>query len=83
VLIPIIGQTKIKPLIWNRCLHRAGIILQAQVLDHDHTLTLPDSEDLDMVGNWTLKNKIGRRTSYTNFEFASELELSIFLLRWG
>jgi hypothetical protein len=38
---------------------------------------------LDEIGRWCQKAKCGRRMAYDMFQFKSEAEITMFLLRWS
>jgi hypothetical protein len=63
-----------KPLIlYARIAYDYGPVTQTGLRDHD----------LDPIQLWCAKNSCGRRTSFEQFQFRNEAEISMFLLKWG
>jgi len=38
---------------------------------------------LEPVQEWCMHNRCGRRTSFDQFRFRNEQEVTMFLLKWG
>lgn len=55
-------------------------------ISYDHgpiTQTGLRSHDLDPIQLWCAQNSCGRRTSFEQFRFRNEEEVTMFLLKWG
>ena len=65
---------------WRRYKNRGRIYLQLYLVNN-HVEIRPD--EIALIGEWCQENQVGRRTSYSNFEFRREADVTAFLLRWG
>lgn len=71
-------------IVWERDTEKS-LILYARI-SYDHgpiTQTGLRSHDLDPIQLWCAKNRCGRRTSFEQFRFRNEEEVTMFLLKWG
>ena len=71
-------------IVWERDTP-SSLILYARI-SYDHgpiTQTGLRDTDLDPVQEWCYKNSCGRRTSFEQFRFRNEAEVTAFLLKWG
>jgi hypothetical protein len=59
--------------LYARMSYSHGAITQTGLRDHD----------LDPIQLWCAKNSCGRRTSFEQFRFRTEAEVTMFLLKWG
>lgn len=72
-------------IVWERVFTTYPFILYARIT-YDHgpvTQTGLSDHDLDPIQDWCVENRCGRRTSFDQFRFRNEEELTMFLLRWG
>jgi len=65
---------------WRRWENRGRIYLQLNLANNNFAIR-PD--EIALMGEWCTENQVGRRTSYSNFEFKHESDVTSFLLRWG
>lgn len=65
---------------WRRYENRGRIYLQLD-LAFNHFGIRPD--EIALIGEWCQENHVGHRTSYSDFEFRRESDVTAFLLRWG
>jgi len=69
-------------IVWER---KQPLILTAR-MSYDHgpiTQTGLRSHDLDPIQLWCAQNSCGRRTSFDQFRFRNQEEVTMFLLKWG
>ena len=55
-------------------------------LSYDHgpiTHTGLRDTHLEPIQEWCIQNRCGRRTSFEQFKFRDEQEVTMFLLKWG
>jgi len=65
---------------WRRWENRGRIYLQLNLANNNFAIR-PD--EIAIMGEWCTENQVGRRTSYSDFEFRREADVTAFLLRWG
>jgi hypothetical protein len=71
-------------IVWERDTNKPLILYARIAYDHGPvTQTGLRDHDLDPVQLWCAQNSCGRRTSFEQFRFRNEAELSMFLLKWG
>jgi hypothetical protein len=71
-------------IVWQRDTNKP-LVLRAR-LSYDHgpiTHTGLRDTHLEPVQEWCIQNKCGRRTSFEQFRFRNEQEVTMFLLKWG
>jgi hypothetical protein len=71
-------------IVWERDINKP-LVLSAR-LSYDHgpiTHTGLRDTHLEPVQEWCIQNKCGRRTSFEQFRFRNEQEVTMFLLKWG
>ncbi len=71
-------------IVWQRDTEKPLILYARLAYDHGpitHT-GLRDTH-LEPVQEWCMHNKCGRRTSFEQFRFRNEQEVTMFLLKWG
>jgi hypothetical protein len=71
-------------IVWQRDTEKS-LILYARI-SYDHgpvTQTGLRDYDLDPIQEWCVHNRCGRRTSFEQFRFRNEQELTMFLLKWS
>lgn len=71
-------------IVWERDTSKS-LILYARI-SYDHgpvTQTGLRDHDLDPIQDWCVQNQCGQRTSFEQFRFRNEQELSMFLLKWS
>jgi hypothetical protein len=59
--------------LYARIAYDHGPVTQTGLRDHD----------LDPIQLWCAKNSCGRRTSFEQFQFRNEQEVTMFLLKWS
>ena len=75
---------RLMKIVWQRDTEKS-LVLYAR-LSYDHgpiTQTGLRDHDLDPVQEWCMHNRCGRRTSFEQFRFRNEAEVTMFLLKWG
>lgn len=71
-------------IVWERDTNKPLILYARIAYDHGPiTQTGLRDHDLDPVQDWCVQNRCGRRTSFEQFRFRNEAEISMFLLKWG
>lgn len=65
---------------WRRWENRGRIYLQLNLANNYFEIR-PD--EIALIGEWCQENHVGHRTSYSDFEFRRESDVTVFLLRWG
>jgi hypothetical protein len=71
-------------IVWQRDTP-TSLILYARI-SYDHgpiTQTGLRDHDLDPIQEWCVQNRCGRRTSFEQFRFRNEQEVTMFLLKWS
>lgn len=71
-------------IVWQRDIY-TPLILSARIA-YDHgpvTQTGLREYQLEPIQEWCMHNRCGTRTSFEQFRFRNEAELSMFLLKWG
>jgi hypothetical protein len=71
-------------IVWERDTKKS-LVLYARI-SYDHgpiTHTGLREHHLEPVQEWCMHNKCGRRTSFEQFQFRNEEEITMFLLKWG
>jgi hypothetical protein len=71
-------------IVWERDTEKS-LILYARI-SYDHgpvTRTGLRDYDLDPIQEWCVHNRCGRRTSFEQFRFRNEQEVTMFLLKWS
>ena len=71
-------------IVWQRDKY-APLILYARIA-YDHgpvTQTGLREPDLEPIQEWCIHNRCGCRTSFEQFRFRNEQEITMFLLKWG
>lgn len=71
-------------IVWQRDTDKPFVLYARLSYDHGpitHT-GLRDTH-LEPVQEWCMQNKCGRRTSFEQFRFRNEQEVTMFLLKWG
>jgi len=72
-------------IVWERVFETYPLILYARIA-YDHgpiTQTGLRDHDLEPIQEWCVSNRCGRRTSFEQFRFRNEAEVTMFLLKWG
>lgn len=72
-------------IVWQRVFETYPLILYARI-SYDHgpvTQTGLRETDLEPIQEWCMLNRCGRRTSFDQFRFCNQEEVTMFLLRWG
>jgi hypothetical protein len=73
-----------KKLVWERENYRPRSLTAKVFYDHGAiTPTGLTESDMDVIQEWCKQNKCGRRISFDTFLFATEQDISLFLLRWS
>lgn len=71
-------------IVWERDTEKSLIIYARISYDHGPiTQTGLRDHDLDPIQEWCVHNRCGRRTSFDQFRFRNDEELTMFLLKWG
>ena len=71
-------------IVWEKDTPTALILYARMSYNHGPTTqTGLRSTDLDPIQEWCVYNKCGRRTSFDQFRFRNQAEVTMFLLRWG
>jgi hypothetical protein len=71
-------------IVWERDTEKS-LVLHARI-SYDHgpiTQTGLRDYDLEPIQEWCMHNRCGRRTSFHQFRFRNEQEVTMFLLKWG
>ena len=71
-------------IVWQRDANKPLVLCARLSYDHGpitHT-GLRDTH-LEPVQEWCIQNRCGRRTSFEQFKFRNEQEITMFLLKWG
>ena len=71
-------------IVWERDTNKSLVLCARISYDHGPiTQTGLRSHDLDPIQLWCAQNSCGRRTSFEQFRFRNEEEVTMFLLKWG
>ena len=71
-------------IVWERDTKHSLTLYASISYDHGPiTQTGLRSHDLDPIQLWCAQNSCGRRTSFDQFRFRNQEEVTMFLLKWG
>jgi hypothetical protein len=72
-----------KSFTWVRSARRCSLSARHNVAPSNWLQVGVGEQDMNPIQAWCEDNKCGIRTSFDTFQFKSNAEMTMFLLRWG